>query len=67
MATTTERGTNECIHCGLECSEARPVCCDFETLDDGTSIDPVCVECCGPHYRSAGLGVGYYTRMDCDV
>ena len=31
-----------CIVCG----EEKEVCCDYQTLEDGTHIDPVCVDCC---------------------
>ena len=55
-----------CVVCG----EEKEVCCDFATEEDGTHVDPVCVDCCDhPKFqiwdgKSVGGGTYLVNVMD---
>lgn len=58
-------GTTKCVQCGTDFSDVE-CCCDEGTLEDGSHIDGICMNCCGPH-PSFKNNFGSYERMDCDI
>ncbi len=54
-----EVGTNVCINCEIEFTEENPCCCDdrthFDSNNNITHVDGVCVECCVPNHKGRNI------------